>query len=271
MSSGLRVVTWNCRRASTTSHLWDYLLELNPDIALLQDFGSIPKRVLDAYAHAANRRSPAADRAPRHMSGVLLRAGTALDLDLPAPAEWVAQELDTWAEYFTAKVVTLPSGAILRVMSVYSPAFPVDRARMELVDTAGIQLTQNRDVWGTELMWATLKAMDVGADDPFLVGGDLNSSESLDWSASKPRGNLEVMERMNALGCRDCLRAFTGQLTPTFRSPRGELIHQLDHLYATAPLSGSLTQCRLGSAERVLQSNPSLSDHLPIVADFDCA
>jgi hypothetical protein len=76
---------------------------------------------------------------------------------------------------------------------------------------------------------------------------------------------------MNALGFRDCLRAFTGQLTPTFRSPRGELIHQLDHLYATAPLFASLTQCGLGSAERVLQSKPSLSDHLPIVADFDWA
>ncbi len=68
-----RVVTWNCRRASLGSGLWDYLLELDPDVALLQDYGTIPDRVLQVYTHAANTKPLEGGRAPRHMSGVLVK------------------------------------------------------------------------------------------------------------------------------------------------------------------------------------------------------
>ncbi len=45
MTAEFRVVTWNCRRAIESSGLWDYLLELNPDIALLHEVGEIPTKV----------------------------------------------------------------------------------------------------------------------------------------------------------------------------------------------------------------------------------
>ena len=78
------------------------------------------------------------------------------------------------------------------------------------------------------------------------------------------------MERMNALDFYDCLRMFKGKLTPTFRTPRGGMvIHQLDHLYVTPMLMSRLARCDVGSAERVLEPRPMLSDHLPIVADFN--
>ena len=103
-----------------------------------------------------------------------------------------------------------------------------------------------------------------------VVGGDFNSSETFDtlWRGG-PRGNVEVMQRMNALGLRDCLRTFRGRLTPTFAHSTGTLIHQLDHLYVTRRLLDRLVQCDVGSAERVFGTVPSLRDHLPIVADFD--
>ncbi|HEV2127124.1 MAG TPA: hypothetical protein VGR22_00720 [Thermomicrobiales bacterium] len=184
-----------------SSKLWDYLLELDPDVALLQDFGAIPDHVLHVYTHARNTKPIVADRTPQFMTGILVK-GVSDDIALPAPTEWVARELENFEEFLTAKAVTLHDRVRLRTLSVDSPAFPVDRARLEGIDTTGIQLTQNRDVWGTELMWATLKSMGIGPEEPLIVGGDLNSSETFDylWRGG-PRGNREIMDRMNALEC----------------------------------------------------------------------
>ena len=58
-----------------------------------------------------------------------------------------------------------------------------------------------------------------------------------------------------------------GCLVPTFRNPHGrKLVHQIDHLYVTAPLSDHLVSCEVGSQERVF--GQALSDHLPIIAEF---
>ena len=46
MTETIRVVTWNCRRANYDSGVWEYLLELAPDIALLQEVSGIPEHIL---------------------------------------------------------------------------------------------------------------------------------------------------------------------------------------------------------------------------------
>jgi exonuclease III len=266
MNQTFRVITWNCRRASLKSGLWDYLLEIDPDVALLQDYGTIPERVMQVYVHAQNSASAETSRAPRFMTGILVKGNCTEEVPLPAPTEWVAQELEIFKEYFTARAVTLHNGVSLNVMSVYSLAIPIDRTRLVGINTTGIQLTQNREVWMTELLWATLGSMNIKAEEPFIVGADLNSSETLD--DPRPRGNREIMDRMNALGFYDCLRMFKGKLTPTFRNPRGSVVHQLDHLYVTPSLLSKLTWSDVGATGRVFGSTPTLSDHLPIVADF---
>ena len=43
-------------------------------------------------------------------------------------------------------MITLQTGITLNVISAYSPAFRIDPARLEGIDTTGIKLTQNRDV-----------------------------------------------------------------------------------------------------------------------------
>jgi hypothetical protein len=40
-----RVISWNCKRALANSRVWDYLLDLDPTIALLQEVGTIPTHV----------------------------------------------------------------------------------------------------------------------------------------------------------------------------------------------------------------------------------
>lgn len=270
MTQPFRVITWNCRHASSASKLWDYLLELAPDVALLQDFGVVPKPVLEAYTHLRNESLAQPGGAPRYLTGILVKGQGTGDIPLPAPNDWVARELEHFEEFFLAKQVVLASGISLRVMSVYSPAFAVDPTRLEGIDTTGIQLTRNRNVWGTELLWATLRSMSIPASDSFIVGGDLNASETFDYLwGKKPRGNREFLDRMEALGLHECLRLSKGGLTPTFRSPRGgSIVHQIDHLFVTDSLSKQLIGCDVGSTDRVFGSSPMLSDHLPVIADF---
>jgi len=44
MKKPFRVVTWNLHHGKVSSLAWDYLLELNPDIALLQEAGILPEK-----------------------------------------------------------------------------------------------------------------------------------------------------------------------------------------------------------------------------------
>ena len=74
---------------------------------------------------------------------------------------------------------------------------------------------------------------------------------------------------MAALRMIECLRKKKGKLMPTLRNPRdGMVIHQMDHLFITDSLAPRLVSCNIGNPERVF--GESLSDHLPIVADFVC-
>jgi hypothetical protein len=214
MKKSFRVITWNCRRASLYSGLWDYLLEIGPDVALLQDFGAIPERVLKDFRLVHNGTVVETSRAPRLMSGILVKGIKSADIAFPAPTEWVARVLENFKEFFTAQEVTLYNGVRLKLLSVYSLANYIDRKRFIGIDTTGIRLTAQRlDVWMTELLWVTLKSLGITAEEPFIVGADLNSSETFD--SPRPRGNREIMERLNSLGFYDCLRMFKGQLLHT--------------------------------------------------------
>jgi exonuclease III len=72
---------------------------------------------------------------------------------------------------------------------------------------------------------------------------------------------------MEALGFIECLRHAQGRLIPTFRNPsNSQVVHQMDHLFVSEPLAGGLVSCDVGDQTRVFGG--SLSDHLPVVADF---
>ena len=268
MAEVVRVLTWNCRKASLYSPAWDYLLELDPDIAILQDFGTIPSRILDVYATAPDMVSATdTGKAPRYFAEILAKGTVSRRLDLRAPEEWIKRELEAYKDFFTARHIALDPGLHFTAISVYSPAFALDTPRLDGIDTSSVRLSQHTKIFGTELLWATLGVMQIQPTERFIVAGDFNSSETFD--VPRPRGNRDIMDRLNNLGLIEVLLHSRGELTPTFRTPRGGYItHQLDHMYVTKTLVEELVTCDVGSAERVFQPRPMLSDHLPIVAEF---
>jgi endonuclease/exonuclease/phosphatase family metal-dependent hydrolase len=150
----------------------------------------------------------------------------------------------------------------------FNPAWPVDRDRLAGIDVSKVRLIQNRDVWVHDLIWAALQERELSKTDSWVVAGDFNMSETFDLWPGGPRGNREYLDRMADLGLVECLRKSKGMLTPTFRNTdRRTVKHQMDHLFVTKPLAERLISCDTGSHGTIFSAN--LSDHLPLIADFD--
>lgn len=253
------------RRASKVSAAWDYLEELNPDVALLQEVGAIPTSLTARYSTALETPNGRTGRAQRFHTALLVRGAIGPRIELSSPWPWVNHELALFRGNLLAHEVSV-AGRHFRFLSAYSPAWPVDPARLTGVDVSDVKLRLSPKVWVTELLWAALSH----APDamPWIVGGDLNSSETFDtMSKSSPHGNREILDRMRALGLFECLRG-DGPLVPTFRNPReGYVVHQIDHLFVDRRIAPALRACTTGHHQLVFGGR--LSDHLPIIADFD--
>jgi len=257
------------RRATKKSDAsWELLLEIDPDIALLQEVNSIPDDVASHYSILQRKATGKTGKPQLFSTAILVRGSIDEEITLSSSWGWVNEELQRFTGNLVAAVISLNSGERFRAMSVYSPAWPIDRERLEGVDVSKVKLKDNPDVWVTELVWAAL--CDEERDGvPWIVAGDLNSSVTFDtlWG-NKPRGNQEIQDRMTALGFVECLLFAQGKLTPTFMNTTGEkIIHQMDHLFIPEKLLTRLSSCITGDALRVFKG--SLSDHLPVIATLE--
>ena len=234
-------------------------------MALLQEVNELPPALRDRYACEL---VPAAwkDGSPQKFSTALLARGEIIGtVSLTAPFDWVGEVLARFGGNLVGREVRLDCGPVLTAISVYSPAWPVDHGLPEGQDTSEVRLPANPDLWLTDILWACLRQQPPKPEAQWIVGGDLNLSETFDANGEW-HGNHLWLERMSALGFVECLRSSQGRLTPTFRHSTGSVKHQMDHLFVTQALAEQLTYCTIGSRERVFDS--WLSDHLPIVAQF---
>jgi exonuclease III len=239
---------------------------MKPDLALLQEVTSIPESIERAFAVSLESAAGKTEKPQSFKTGILVRGRIEARLFLSSSKGWVAGELERFRGNLPAFEVRLASGPHLRVVSVYSPAWPVARERYQGVDVSGVRLNLSREVWVTDILWDALRSVDFSAED-WIVGGDFNSCETFDSWKGGPRGNREFLDRMAALRLTECLRQAQGRLTPTFRNTDGGAVKaQIDHMFASPRLAGDLLSCRTGSIEDVFAR--SLSDHLPVVADF---
>ncbi len=271
----MRVMTWNVNGANRESQVWPLLLELNPDIALLQEVRGMPEEVSEEAAILSKVAIYKTGRPQRFSTAVLVNGSIVEEINLRSEYEWVNDELSFFKGNFVACEVALENEERLNVVSVYSPAWPVDKERLKGTDVSPVRLKDNPDVWPTEIIWSALMTT-VAKDEPWIVGGDYNISETFDkeWQDEhgirfglRGSGNREILDRMSELGFTECLRGYNDRIIPTFKHSRGEIAHQIDHLFVTTDLYSRLETCKTGD-QSVIFGN-SLSDHLPIIADFE--
>jgi exonuclease III len=259
-----RVVSWNVRFARPASKAWEYLLELEPDIALLQEVIGMPDDVTARYDAVTRLTSGPSGEQNKYSSVVLAGHGACESEPLRSATEWVDAELALYGGNLISTRVRLRD-VELHVISVHSPYFRLDPTRLAGKDTAAVKLTQNADIYLADVLLAALPR---NTADPWIVGGDFNLSETFDHGPGGPRGNREYLDRMTSSGYTECLRSMTGGLTPTFRNRvGGAVLHQIDHIFVSDRMAENLEKCEVGSAERVF-GDDNLSDHLPIIAEF---
>jgi exodeoxyribonuclease-3 len=240
---------------------------LAPDIALLQEVSNIPQHVHSLYTCDNVPATGKTGKQQKFGTAILVKGDIEGALPLPTPLDWVAKELSNFTGNLVARQLKLSNGNSLKVISVYCPAWPVNRERLLGIDTDGVRLTLHPDVWVGDLLWTSLKHLQLEPSEAWIIGGDFNLSETFDLWRGGPRGNREYLDRMAELGLVESLRYSKGALTPTFRNTSNNLIkHQMDHLFITKTLAQSLIGCETGSQEQVFGAG--LSDHLPIIADF---
>jgi endonuclease/exonuclease/phosphatase family metal-dependent hydrolase len=262
----IRVLSWNCRRASPSHALWRHVDDLSPDIAVLQEVSGLPQAVFDTYDVRTATPPTKTDGRQRFQSAILARGVIGEPVPLRSSIEWVNDELERFTANLLSFRVTLPNQAALTVVCVYSPAWPVARNQLVGRELAGVKLTQNPDVWVSDLLVTALRERSNEGTE-WIVAGDFNACETFDRWRGGPRGNREWLDRMAALGFTECLRHVRGSLTPTFRKPGAVTAHaQIDHMFVTRGVADALVSCETGHEDHIYGSQ--LSDHLPIVAEF---
>jgi hypothetical protein len=157
--------------------------------------------------------------------------------------------------------------AEINVVAVYSPAWPISRDSYIGQEIEGVKLSQNPELWVSDLVMSALRSSLVGATKDWVIAGDFNSCETFDAWKGGPRGNKEWLDRMASVGLVECLSASGAALTPTFKGPRAAAANcQIDKIFVTPGLLIRMASCTIGDATRVFGND--LSDHLPVVADF---
>ncbi|MFH1544035.1 MAG: endonuclease/exonuclease/phosphatase family protein [Patescibacteria group bacterium] len=270
----MRIITWNIHCATKNSPVWNILLELKPDIVLLQEVGSIPKVISDQYDICSGIAIYRTGKPQKFSTAVLVKGRIIEEIELRSKLEWVNKELEFFKGNFIAHEVKLPNLNRFYVISVYSPAWPVDESRLKDVDTSDVKLENSPKIWATEILWSALENT-ISEKEEWIVGGDYNSSETFDREYQikhglkggiVSEGNKEIRDRMYELGFKECLREFNKRLVPTYMHTNKNVIHQLDHLYVTSSIFKKIKKCYAGDQSIIF--GKLLSDHLPIIDDF---
>lgn len=265
MNNTFRVLTWNVHRALKRRSVWNYLQELSPDIAVLQEVSSVPANILSNYGVKSKYAVGKKGNLQKFSTLILVKGRIGDEILLSSDKLWVSNELGYFSGNLVASQILPDNGPPIKVISAYSPAWPVNPERLINIDVTGVKLTDNPDVWVHDLLWAGLSHLRPHPNEPWIVAGDFNASETFDLTFGS--GNKELLKRMSNLGLIECLRYSKGKLTPTYKNVKNKRIeHQIDHLFVTSILAQRLINCDVGDRARVFDKG--LSDHLPIIADF---
>lgn len=266
----MKVLTWNVNRAGRSRReTWELLRREDADIVLLQEVTALPCWIRWRYqCHWVT---------PRYFDGSHARFSSAiLSKGAIDATPYLASEL-RWADdiyrerygWIIGCRTTLDSGERFRIVGVHSPAFKVPREEWVGRDVGGIKLANNPDLWFTDILYALLRTAGISDDANWIVGGDFNVSVRFD--GPKDRGNRETLRRLNCFGLTDCLSHCHGGAgaVPTFQHTSKTVEHQLDYCFVSPSMLERLRRAQVPAPEEVFGRKPRLSDHLPILCEFD--
>lgn len=274
----MKIITWNVKSSNKKRmDTWNIILNEEPDLILLQELGiTLPKEIEDKY-EILKRNAIYKNGNPQRFSTAVLinkQKGKIInEIKLESDYEWINKELEFFKGNFIACKVQI-SNQEYNVVSVYSPAWPVDKKNYDEIDVSKIKLKDNKKIWATEILWAALKKM-VKTNENWIVGGDYNISETFDRTWQKDHnirfglrsgGNREILDRMINLGFKECLREYNNRIVPTFKHPRGSKVHQMDHLWVSNRIYDKIVSAKVGE-NYILEKK--ISDHLPIITEFN--
>lgn len=247
----MRVISWNMahnRRA------WEYLGELDPDVALLQEVnpskapGWVHEKWPDQVAW------PPASWSWR--SAILAKPG--LDLT-PFPGGPEGMEVGGW---IATGFVTLPDGTNTLVGSVHAPPLRVSPEHLVGHDPASVKLSKSRVPRYYDVAYATYRNRTRGG--PFIVGGDWNISRDL-WRVLHPdTHDKEFFDRAARDGWTDCYRRDHKHEGQTWYRA-GNLPYQFDHVFCDEKTAQSMRSCEIDPHPA---SCLRVSDHAPLKLEF---
>ena len=90
----MRIVSWNMRKATRTSPAWKILIDLQPDLALLQEVSGIPRDVEQSFDIRFHNAVTESGKPQKFGTVVLVKGAIVQQLPLSSEYDWVNQELD---------------------------------------------------------------------------------------------------------------------------------------------------------------------------------
>jgi endonuclease/exonuclease/phosphatase family metal-dependent hydrolase len=244
----MKVVSWNV--GSNTGYRADLttarLAKFKADIALLQE--------VDSSGGTFAVFAPCTE---------VTSWGSAIVTDYPfQPAELeVPDELRPWLRIAAAKVVV--GGIDFQIASVHPHYESVDPPLQEDRGLRRYILGGARWLWHCDVAFGILNDK-LDASSRFIISGDWNTARAFQHSSvPDARFSEAFFDRARAAGWYEVALDKSGREQPTY-TQRGAR-YQLDHLFVDARTYRALRKATV--ATDVLDEG--LSDHAPIVADFD--
>jgi len=90
----VRVITWNIHGAKKSSSVWDFLTDLQPDIALLQEVGGSPEHFTKEFDGLCRPAIFKSGKPQRFSTGVFIKEKILEEITLSSSHEWINRELD---------------------------------------------------------------------------------------------------------------------------------------------------------------------------------
>lgn len=263
----MKLLTWNVNRAvESRTGLWEMVHREDADIILLQEVNRIPESILNQYQCHQIRPRYFDCKNALYSTAVLAKGSIDSAPYLKSELECVNKIHKEKCGWIVECKITLTSGERFVVVAVHVIPSPIPRTLLTDIDVSSIKLTNNSELWFTEILWSLLRFSGISDDANWIVGGDFNTSIRLD--VPKNRGNREIVDRLVSLGLTDCLSHYHQGTVATYLNVNKVFEHQLDYCFVNAPMRERLIRSRVPKREDVFDLQPRLSDHLPVVCEF---